>query len=126
MYNTFKFKIKQKRQVNNRKGIFYYANFSIKAQHYFCGCFIYSYVANATGANNFHAGYFSTSLGDGTISKFRVVEKIDHNVSNADMSKAIAPVNPDKLGLNLMTCGGKWDVGSQQYDERTLARTEKI
>lgn len=64
--------------------------------------------------------------GDGTISRFRVVEKIDYNISNVDMNKALQPVNPDKLGLNLMTCGGKWDVGSQQYDERTLVRTEKI
>ncbi len=64
--------------------------------------------------------------GDGTISKFRVVEKIDYDVSNVDMAKALAPVNPEKLGLNLMTCGGKWDVDSQQYDERTLIRTEKV
>lgn len=64
--------------------------------------------------------------GDGTISKFRVVEKIDYPVDNVDMRKALLPVNPDKLGLNLMTCGGSWDVSSQLYDQRTLVRTEKI
>lgn len=64
--------------------------------------------------------------GDGTQSFFRVVELIDYSLDNVDMAKSLSPVNPDKLGLNLMTCGGGWDVGTQKYDRRTLVRTEKI
>lgn len=64
--------------------------------------------------------------GDGTLSHFRVIEKEEFPVDNVDMVKALNPVNPDKLGLNLMTCGGNWNVGEQQYDHRTLVRTEKI
>lgn len=64
--------------------------------------------------------------GDGSMSHFRIVEKVDYPINDVDMTKALNPVNPDKLGLNLMTCGGEWDVGSQQYDRRTLVRTEKL
>lgn len=64
--------------------------------------------------------------GDGTLSHYRVIEKEEFPVDNVDMAKALNPVNPDKLGLNLMTCGGSWNAGEQQYDHRTLVRTEKI
>lgn len=64
--------------------------------------------------------------GDGTINKFRVVDKSEYHIDNVDMAKALTPVNTDKLGLNLMTCGGDWDVASQLYDKRILIRAEKI
>lgn len=64
--------------------------------------------------------------GNGNLSHFRIIEKMDFPVDDVDMDLALNPVNPDKLGLNLMTCGGEWDVSSQQYDRRTLVRTEKI
>jgi len=64
--------------------------------------------------------------GDGTPSFFRVVEVTDYSIDNVDMAKALTSADPDKLGLNLMTCGGGWDVGIQQYDRRTLVRAVKI
>ena len=64
--------------------------------------------------------------GDGDLSHFRIVEKHSFPVDSVDMDLALNPVNPDKLGLNLMTCGGEWSVSSQQYDHRTLVRTERI
>ncbi len=64
--------------------------------------------------------------GDGTKSFFKVVEITDYSIDNVDMVKSLAPADPDKLGLNLMTCGGGWDVGIQKYDRRTLVRTVKI
>lgn len=64
--------------------------------------------------------------GDGNFSYFRIVEKMEFPVNDVNMDLALNPVNPDKLGLNLMTCSGEWDVSSQQYDHRTLVRTEKI
>ncbi len=64
--------------------------------------------------------------GDGTPSFFRVVEVTDYSLDNVDMVKSLTSADPDKLGLNLMTCGGGWDVGIQKYDRRTLVRTVKI
>ncbi len=64
--------------------------------------------------------------GDGTKSFFKVVEIIDYSINNVDMARSLAPVDPSKLGLNLMTCGGNWDAGIQQYDRRTLVRTVRI
>lgn len=62
--------------------------------------------------------------GDGTILKFKVVSTVSYRVGEVDMSKAMAPVNPERLGLNLMTCGGKYDRVEQQYTERLLVRAE--
>jgi len=64
--------------------------------------------------------------GDGKRSFFKVVEITDYSTDNVDMVKSLASADPDKLGLNLMTCGGGWDVGIQKYDRRTLVRTVKI
>lgn len=64
--------------------------------------------------------------GSGDLTHFRIIEKHDFPINDVDMDLALNPVNQDKLGLNLMTCGGKWDVSSQQYDRRTLVRAERI
>lgn len=64
--------------------------------------------------------------GDGDLSHFRIIDMTEYDINNVDMVKALTPVSEDRLGLNLMTCAGKWDANYGQYDRRTLVRAEKI
>lgn len=60
--------------------------------------------------------------GGGLVKKFKVVEKIQQPADKLDMTKAITSAHTSKLGLNIITCGGKLDKSQTSYLDRILVR----
>ena len=67
--------------------------------------------------------------GDGKTFKYRVVENqtvpLDQ-VNESGMKKMMQSAQPDKEGLNLITCAGKWVPRIQQFDERIMVRAVSV
>lgn len=64
--------------------------------------------------------------GDGTVYNFQVIESLFYNLGDTDMTKAVTSADRTKLGLNLMTCDGDYDVATKTYEHRLLVRAVKI
>ena len=64
--------------------------------------------------------------GDGQVFRYAVVSKEQVPADKVDNSKMLLPVTTGKPGLNLMTCGGKFDAKEQTFDERILIYAEQI
>lgn len=62
----------------------------------------------------------SIEKGNSTKTEY-VVKKIDKiNADKVDMAKLLVSVDPSKSGLNLITCGGKFDPATNHFEDRTL------
>ena len=57
--------------------------------------------------------------GDNTIYNYKVVKVQSYDANTLDMRLALASVQPGQPGLNLITCGGKYDRVSG-YSQRTI------
>ena len=64
--------------------------------------------------------------GDGTTFTYKVVESQTYDADKVDMVAALAPVNPDKPGLNLISCTGKVIKGTNDFDKRLVVFAEQI
>lgn len=64
--------------------------------------------------------------GDGQVYTYRVVHLETKPVSSVDMSRLLAPVNKDRQGLNLITCGGVYNRRTGTYSDRILVYTERV
>lgn len=64
--------------------------------------------------------------GDGKILTYRVIESKSYPANKLDMSKLLEPKNPAKPGLNLITCTGKINPGTDDYQDRLVVFTEQI
>lgn len=64
--------------------------------------------------------------GDGKILTYRVIESKSYPADKLDMSKLLEPKNPAKPGLNLITCTGKINPGTDDYQDRLVVFTEQI
>ena len=64
--------------------------------------------------------------GDGKTIKYKVVKKEQVPVDKVDMAASLTPVTPNKPGLNLMTCGGKYNTAKSEYEDRVIVYTEQI
>jgi sortase (surface protein transpeptidase) len=62
----------------------------------------------------------SITRGDDQIFNFKVVKTKSFDDGNVDMASALVSAVPGKLGLNLMTCTGKFDSSSNQYKQRLI------
>lgn len=58
--------------------------------------------------------------GDGQKFTFAVRHLETVPVANVDMAKLLVPYEPGKSGLNLITCGGKFDPKTSQFSDRVL------
>lgn len=58
--------------------------------------------------------------GDGHGFSFRVVKSQTYDADKVDMTAALISADPEKLGLNLITCSGKVDSQTNQYNQRTI------
>jgi len=58
--------------------------------------------------------------GNGAIFTYEVVRTQIYNASDVDMASALAPVNPIKPGLNLISCTGSVITGTSQFNERII------
>ena len=57
---------------------------------------------------------------DGQVFTYKVVALEYFDADNVDMSKALKPYISGKQGLNIMTCGGKFNNEQQKYEQRVV------
>jgi LPXTG-site transpeptidase (sortase) family protein len=71
------------------------------------------------------ADEFTVELGDGTIKKYKVLDIT--TLPTKESVNVLFSQNPKvKSQLNLITCGGKFDAKTQQYDSRVIVSAELI
>ncbi|MGH7241590.1 MAG: class F sortase [Candidatus Saccharimonadales bacterium] len=71
------------------------------------------------GIKNLAAGdAIEIERGDGTKLEYTVVKTTAFPVDGVDMQSLMEPVTPGKSGLNLITCGGKYDSKAGEFTER--------
>lgn len=58
--------------------------------------------------------------GDGAIYKYKVVRSQQYEADKVDMQAAMQPAIAGKPGLNLLTCTGRYNVKTNQFEKRTL------
>lgn len=58
--------------------------------------------------------------GAGEKYNFKVVKTQTYKTSDVDMAAALVPAVPGKLGLNLITCAGKFDSVANDYKQRLI------
>lgn len=58
--------------------------------------------------------------GDGSQLKFVVAATETVAADSVDMAKLLVSQNPSKPGLNLITCGGKYDAATRHFEDRTI------
>lgn len=68
----------------------------------------------------------SVERGDGTKIDYKVVSKEEVPLDKVDMNKLLLPVTPGKAGLNLMTCGGKYQSDKETFTDRLIVYTERV
>jgi len=68
----------------------------------------------------------SIERGDGTVLTYNVTKKETYAADKVDMAAALAPVNPDKPGLNLITCTGTVIKGTNDFDKRIVVFAEQV
>lgn len=61
--------------------------------------------------------------GDDTQLHYKVVKMTEEPLKDIDMNKVLRSADPTKEGLNLITCGGKYDKTTQSYTDRVVVYT---
>lgn len=64
--------------------------------------------------------------GDGITFTYKVVKSQIYDADKVDMDAALAPINPNKHGLNLITCAGKVIKGTNEFDKRLVVFAEQL
>ncbi len=89
--------------------------------------FIYGHVSNWKAEGVFHdlaklkqGDKITVTSGEGKAYTYQVAETKIYDYRNVDMNAVLSPVNPNKPGLNLMTCTGKIIKGTNQFNERLV------
>lgn len=62
----------------------------------------------------------TVELGDHRIVNYTVVTTNVYDFDKVDMAAVLRPINTNKPGLNLITCGGKVIEGTHQFDKRVV------
>lgn len=58
--------------------------------------------------------------GDNTSFTYTVAKLVVYKNTSVDMTQALAPINPAKPGLNIMTCTGSVISGTSEFNERVV------
>lgn len=61
--------------------------------------------------------------GDDKVFNYKVVKVQNYDSKTLDMGIALASIQPGVPGLNLITCGGKFNQSTGQYEQRTIVFT---
>lgn len=61
--------------------------------------------------------------GDDIQLHYKVVKVAEEPLKDIDMNKVLRSADPTKEGLNLITCGGKYDKTTQSYTDRVVVYT---
>ncbi len=64
--------------------------------------------------------------GDNRELRYRVVNVTEEPLNGIDMRKILSPAEPGKEGLNLITCGGKYDQASHTYANRVIVYSVRM
>lgn len=56
--------------------------------------------------------------GNGETLTYTVSKVVAYDVNNVDMKALLIPADPAKSGLNLITCGGKYDRNTKEFTQR--------
>lgn len=64
--------------------------------------------------------------GDGTKVAYRVMKRVFYAYDSVNMEQALAPVNPNKPGLTLMTCAGDVMPHTNAFSQRVAIFAEEI
>lgn len=64
--------------------------------------------------------------GDGTWVTYRVAKKVFYAYNDVNMKQTLAPINPDKSGLTLMTCAGDVMPHTNTFSQRIAVFAEEI
>jgi sortase A len=64
--------------------------------------------------------------GDNTTYTYRVITSKVYPYNNIDMDQVLAPINPNKPSLNLMTCTGEVIKGTSEFNERLVVFTSLV
>jgi len=79
------------------------------------------------GLNKLNSGdTLTVEAGNGTLYKYQVVQTKIYSTSNVDMVAAITPFVSGTPGLNLISCYGKVDPGTNSFDQRIIVFTKQI
>jgi sortase (surface protein transpeptidase) len=95
--------------------------------------FIYGHVSSWTANGVFFTlkklqpgASVKITRGDNKTYTYHVVSTKIYPYNHVDMSQVLAPVNPDKPGLNLMTCTGQIIKGTSEFNERLVVFTSLV
>lgn len=64
--------------------------------------------------------------GDDSKLTYKVVDMISQPLGTIDMKKVLRSADPSKEGLNLITCGGRYDKVTQTYSDRIVVFTIRV
>ena len=79
------------------------------------------------GLNTLEKGDLMTvERGDGNIYTYRVALVEIKPVAQVDMNRLLTPINKDRQGLNLITCGGTYNRKTGTYSDRVLVFAERV
>ena len=62
--------------------------------------------------------------GNGIKINYKVIQSKTYNASSVDMQALLNPVNPNKPGLNLITCTGNVIKGTSEFNKRLVISAE--
>ncbi|MEK7600138.1 MAG: class F sortase [Patescibacteria group bacterium] len=64
--------------------------------------------------------------GDGAIFNYHVVMTKVYEANGVDMDAAMAPINPSRPGLNIMSCSGKVAPGTNEFSQRIVVFAQQV
>lgn len=95
--------------------------------------FIYGHVSSWTADGIFYnlkklkpGAIITITRGDGQVYNYQVAETKVYPYNNVDMKAVLSPIDPDKPGLNLMTCTGQVIKGTSEFNERLVVFTNLL
>lgn len=95
--------------------------------------FIYGHVSSWTANGIFYnlkklqpGDDITITRGDNQTFTYQVVTTKIYPYMSVDMNAVLAPINPTKPGLNLMTCTGQVIAGTSEFNERLVVFTSLV
>lgn len=64
--------------------------------------------------------------GDNSEIRYKVASVTEEPLSGIDMRKVLSSAEPGKEGLNLITCGGKYDQAARTYTNRVIVYSVRV
>ena len=89
--------------------------------------FIYGHISSWTAKGVFYnlsklrpGDIITVASGDNRIYNYLVKQSKIYSAANVNMTAVLAPIQPGRAGLNLMTCAGPLIKGTSDFSERLV------